>query len=318
MKQTERAFYYYDLILKGHVKRRGVMPPKSAKFMFDRVRKIISKEKVIATSKDGLRSFKISQINSHDESDAIVLLISKWDTAAPSTSYFSTTGGRRRAPKDTSKNEGLEESCHVAINLNPNDDDDDSYVMIFEKVGSITIIEVKSIINALMRKVSEVFDADMTIQDPSTPKKMLKLFCLCDIQGHISEDLEKDINSGKISEIELFKKEKTTFDTKGKLEQIKESIFLTPTIQTNNMFQEILSAIKGTQKAKSMENAKIRFKPGDAANTRSVTLKLDKIDAYNTLYVKKIVIDTLVSRKFTAYSAISTSIQTIILTALRQ
>lgn len=124
---------------------------------------------------------------------------------------------------------------------------------------------------------------------------MVRLMHTVELQGHPSEEFEKDLQGGTLSEVELlnFSKEGAVWDEKGAIVERKRSVQLRP--QPDKM-GDIATAIRGLRNkvakdGSEYDHIRLRFK-NEAGEPKDATIATDTGKLVNSdKYVKRHYID---------------------------
>lgn len=231
----------------------------------------------------------------------LILLVNRSDPTAPD-SVSTDPDNKSRLVHTKPPGHGGDYSAHVVIELEPVKGDN-YYLCVIETiygsglhVSSVTDY-LRFVINHCRKQFPEEFlipHNSKAVDDKGQPV-MVRLMHTVELQGHPSEEFEKDLQGGTLSEVELlnFSKEGAVWDEKGAIVERKRSVQLRP--QPDKM-GDIATAIRGLRNkvakdGSEYDHIRLRFK-NEAGEPKDATIATDTGKLVNSdKYVKRHYID---------------------------
>ncbi|ASF48085.1 hypothetical protein CEK71_19525 [Methylovulum psychrotolerans] len=220
----------------------------------------------------------------------ISILINKSDKEMSDPVFTDPREGTRRTAEKNDE-EGQDFSVHIAIKLPIHDHE--SALAIVEHCTGLTVFTVQKLLNKILVNAKEIvpyefeqLHPDGSVDNHGNPKKYNVSFKY-DIRGHISHELEYDLDNGKIHSIELItdKEQHTRFDEEGYIQEKCKKLVLSlvdeghPIIDKYNRILKVFN-----HKKDDYSRAKIKF---ETPTGISRTIEMDTIDGLAQAYVKK-------------------------------
>lgn len=205
MKRTERTLYFYDL----HIGSRAVhaRPPLISELV-DAWRAMFQDQDAVILRDRGAIVFRVGDLRIDEETQMLSILIRKSDQNAPDAAYSDVDTGKIRFVRKN-ENEGGDTAAHFVVSLLPEADKPDTHMSMLEGVAGITHRHVQPLLNAVIRVACNHDPERFTYPDASGARhrdgseKRHKFQPKIELRGHISENLTRDIERGKVQGLEL-------------------------------------------------------------------------------------------------------------------
>lgn len=309
MKKKERLVYYYDLSIS--VKSRDFDAPKpiSVKEAFKLIQEVRAEKRTKELSK-GNEFIYVSDLEWSDD-DIISILINKSDKGM-SDPVFTVPKEEKRRTIEKKEKEGQDFSVHIIIKL-PNNDIDSALVII-EYCPGLSISTIKRLLNQILSNAKKECPDNFKQNHPDGEidnygkSKTYSVTCKCELDGHISNELKSDLDSGKVQSIELItdKEQYTSFDEEGRIQEKCKTLVLT--LKDNehpirDQFNRITNVIK--KQKDDYSKAKIKFKTSSGLNR---TVEMQTTDGLAQAYVKKEKLDGFESDLKSSYDKLNKTI----------
>ena len=200
-------------------------------------------------------AFRIVDMKIMDDKQAAIFLLQYADKAIADPVFSDlNTGTLRAEPK--LEGEGVAVSAHVALSLAPNMPMGSAYLTLLEHVPGITKSRLEPFLSHEFRKIPKTLFV-------GADGKKRKCRALADLQGHPSQSLVEDLESGTLSEIELIrnKRIKPQFDEDGYMAERAYSLKLKAKKQLQGAEAiNVIERYKERAREKRYNDMKIRYK----------------------------------------------------------
>ena len=220
----------------------------------------------------------------------ISILVNKSDKGI-SDPVFTVPQAQKRRTAVKQENEGQDFSVHILIQLP--DDEIESALVIVEYCSGLGIFVVQRLLNQILddaKKISPVDFVQLHLDgsvDANGDAKKCNVVYRCDFKGHISDELEYDLDNGKIQSIELItEKEKSqNFDEDGYIVEKCKTLVLTLKDEENPLTDKFSRIVKVFNKQKEdYSKARIKFKSPTGIDR---TVEMDTAQGLVEAYVKR-------------------------------
>lgn len=241
------------------------------------------------THKIYLRDFSVS-----DDGNKVWMLICSTDAEAPGAS-FAHLGTDEQRDLDKEDGEGRPETSHLLILRQESNAGSGQYLALFEESARFPRIEVERYLNFLIRQSAKVYSEAYLYPSPSgerTPDgapKMISYKNTISVSGHLSNDFQKDIESGTLRGVSLQTSHKSNFGfgESKRLTPVQKQIKLNVVDSWKVHPAQIIAEALSLGKANKMEAARIVFAtPDDTSHTAIVDTENGNI--LNDGYIKKV------------------------------
>lgn len=215
--------------------------------------------------------------------ECLVLLFSFTNKVAADPGFRNIATGDNRI-ESKRKNEGVSTSAHLVIGLKPQNSDGRTYwPALLEDVQGIGKTKIQATVTAILNNLYN-FPYEVEGEDDGYASARFTL------HGLESEDVEDDLNEGKLSYFVAIKDKKkaVTFDGVDGLKSGAETIKLKPEkeIDTTEGVAKYLKKVADACKAKGYTRLRVHYKRTDGKN-RSLTFGTQREDAEDFL-IKKV------------------------------
>lgn len=293
MNKDERTIFFYDLNIEAHARTFKAQKTISVRRAFELMRLIPVEKRKLSIAKDKQLLY-IADFDLND-SDIISVLVNKSDKGVSDPVFTVPEEGKRRTAEKEEK-EGQDFSAHMAIKANQ--DALDSALVAVEHCPGLGIHIIERLFNHLIKEAKSISPSDFLQNHPdgalesNGKPKQVSIRYKCNFEGHISEELQKDLDNGKVQSIELItEKEKfTPFDEDGYIKEKHKSIFLTLKDEEHPVKDKFKRISNVFNKNKNKyPKARIKFKTdADVPHT----IDIDAIEGLSHGYVKKVKIES--------------------------
>ncbi len=222
------------------------------------------------------------------------LLLYSNDADAPDASFAHLeTDDQRDEVK--AEGEGRPESVHLGLymdELTPGKPF--RYLALAEEASSLPRVRIERYLNFLIRQIKR--DNPDDFKEPNKNgaidvkgKPLMTGFKnYVDLMGHLSDDFQRDLDSGSLMGItlETDQKEKMGFGEGALLTPVKKQIKLAVNESWKDKSKAILSEALGMGKRNNLETARITFSSGDKSS-HTVLLDTETGDVLNDGYIKR-------------------------------
>jgi len=287
MKKTERLVFYYDLSISASSRTFEAPKPVAVRKAFELMQLVPLDQRLKELSK-GRELLYVSDWDWTD--DVISVLVNKSDKGM-SDPVFTVPKEKKRRTAEKNEEEGQDFSVHFVIRLP--DNDLDSALVIIEYCAGLGAFTVQKLLNQILTDAKklvpnefEQLHPDGSVDNNGKPKKYNVTF-RCELDGHISDDLQYDLDHGKVQSIELIteKEQYTHFDEDGYIKEKCKTLVLTLKDDENpvkDKFNRIVKVFKN--KKDEYSRAKVKFKTPTGVDR---TVEMDTTDGLAQAYVKK-------------------------------
>lgn len=287
MKKTERLVFYYDLSISASSRTFEAPKPVTVRKVFELIQLVPLDQRLKELSK-GRELLYVSDWDWTD--DVISVLVNKSDKGM-SDPVFTVPKEKKRRTAEKHEEEGQDFSVHLVIRLP--DNDLDPALVIIEYCAGLSAFTVQKLLNQILidakKLVPDEFEQlhpDGAVDNNGKPKKYNVTF-KCELNGHISDDLQYDLDHGKVQSIELIteKEQYTHFDEDGYIKEKCKTLVLTLKDEENpvkDKFNRIVKVFKN--KKDEYSRAKVKFKTPTGVDR---TVEMDTTDGLAQAYVKK-------------------------------
>lgn len=233
------------------------------KQLFDTGDRLLQKGRVGTSPKYFLSDIKITDTQ-------LILLVNISDPTAPD-SVSSDPENKSRVIHTKPPGHGGEHSAHVVISLKPQKGDN-YYLCVVEAVygSGLHLTSISKFLKHLVRKCKKEFPGEYLIpnangaRDPSGNALLVHLLHDIELQGHPSDDFQKDLDGGTLSAIQLlnFSKEGEVWDEQGGIIERQRTVDLRP---KPDMIGSLASSIRQlrasvTRADEEYKHIRIKFK----------------------------------------------------------
>lgn len=234
-----------------------------AKQLFDTGDRLLQKGRIATSPKYFLSDIQITE-------KRLILLVNISDPSAPDA-VSSDPESKSRVVHAKPPGHGGEHSAHVVINLTP-EKGDNYYLCVVEAVfgSGLHLTSILKFLKHLIRKCKAEFPAEYLIpnnngaRDKKGNPLMVHLLHDLELQGHPSDDFQKDLEGGTLSAIQLlnFSKEGAIWDEQGGIVERQRTVDLRP---KPDMIGSLGSAIRKlranvTRADQEYKHIRIKFK----------------------------------------------------------
>ena len=287
MKKRERLVFYYDLSISASSRSFSAPKPISVKKAFE-LMELLPIDKRVKVLSNGHEMLYISDWEC--TGSTISILINKSDKQM-SDPVFTIPQENKRRTAEKLEDEGQDFSVHMVMQLPLNDLN--PAIVIVEQCVGLGVATIKRLLNQLLIDAKKISPDDFTQVHPdgsidtNGKTKTYNVIFKCELDGHISEDFEHDLEHGKVHSIELItdKDIHTNFDDDGYIQEKCKTLVLTlidNDHSVKNKCQRIFNCLK--KQKDNYSNAKIRFKTPEGIDR---TVEIDTSEGLAETYVKK-------------------------------
>ncbi|MEE3636506.1 hypothetical protein UIA24_19970 [Pseudomonas sp. AL 58] len=226
------------------------------KQLFESGDRLLQKGRVATSPKYFLSDFRLTE-------DQLILLVNISDPSAPDA-VSSDPEIKSRVVHTKPPGHGGEHSAHVVINLNP-EKSDNYYLCVVEAVygSGLHLTSILKFLKHLLRKCKSEFPKEYLIPNNNGAKDaagnalMVHLLHEIELQGHPSEDFQKDLDGGTLSAIQLlsFSQEGAIWDEHGGIIERQRTVDLRP---KPDMIGSIASSLRQLRANVSKADAEYR------------------------------------------------------------
>lgn len=306
MKQTERLVSFYDVQIQSH-SRTFEAPTTISTLQAMELLLSLPPESRIAENRTGTQLAYIK--DAARNGDVFHLLINKCDKELADPAFSNPKASQWRTA-DRAAGEGLDFSCHVVIRTSGNPLV--RATAIVEVCPGLPIVFIQRFLNYLLRDVKKIRPLDFTFPHPDgalgndgRPKTYNSTFRF-QFDGHPSNELEEDMDSGSIAGVDLidYRTAATHVDQHGYVREVSKRVQLSVENDTPGSKVALLKGIFA-QKSQNYSNARIRFRTEDGIG-RSVTVRTDDFTVgVDAIFVKKERIHNFVNRLKQSYTSLN-------------
>lgn len=287
MKKTERLVFFYDLYVVATSRTFDAPRTISVRQAFDLMElvPIPKRQKSSAKATELLYVADWARVG-----NVINILVNKSDKAISDPVFTVPQEGKRRTAEKEDE-EGQDFSVHIVVKL-PLSDLDPALVIV-EHCTGLGVPFIQRLLNEILRNAKnispELYEQnhpDGALDVNEKPKKINVKFKF-EFNGHLSNDLKNDLDSGKIRSIELIteRTKHTVFDGDGYITEKCKSIVLSmknTEYQIFDKFDRIMGLLDRNKNDYS--SARIKFKTIEGID-RTVDMQIS--DCFAEGYVLK-------------------------------
>lgn len=231
------------------------------------------------------------------ENNRFILLINRSDPTAPDA-VSTDPDSKSRVVHEKPPGHGGDYSAHVVIELRPVKGDN-YYLCVIETIygSGLHVSSVSDYLRFVIRHCRKQFPSEYLIPhiskavDENGKPVMVHQMHVIEMQGHPSEEFEKDLNGGTLSGIELlnFSQEGAVWDERGGIVERKRSVELRP---QQDKLGDISAAIrqlrnKMVKSGEEYRHIRLRFK-NEAGEPKDATIATENGKLVNSdKYVKR-------------------------------
>ncbi|HCI52638.1 MAG TPA: hypothetical protein DE312_04875 [Gallionella sp.] len=308
MKKDERTIYCYDLAIEASSQVFKAPKTITVRRAFE-LMELISKEQRKKLYHKGQLLLYVADWEWKE--NVISILVNKSDKSISDPVFTVPEEGKRRTVAKEAK-EGQDFSAHIVVKLNQNDAI--PALVLIEYCSGLGIAVIEKLFNQILKDSKllspgdfEQAHPDGSVGNDGKPKKLNIIF-KCAFQGHLSDELQDDLNKGKVQSIELIteKNQFTPFDEDGYIKEKCKSITLTLKDEDrpiSDKFKRIVQVFK--KHNNDYSKARIKFKTAEGIDR---TVDMDTADGLAQAYVKKARIDGFNGDLESSYESFNTQI----------
>lgn len=205
-----REVLFLDLVLS--VTPDNVGGVQSLRWFMSRIYKLFYENKTSRWGRDKIRKVRICKMSEvSDEAQSVTLLLHLNDREGPDAAFCDMTTDKQRE-EHKGDTEGRPETVHVLFKLHSDAPDGNRYSVMLEVGSKLNRASVERYFNWLLKEVKreepkafEYPNPDGS-QDKGKPR-MVKVMPRAVLEGHLSEEFQEEIASGKLSGISLISRE---------------------------------------------------------------------------------------------------------------
>lgn len=231
------------------------------KQLFDNGDRLLQKGRIPTSPKYFLSDIKLTD-------DHLILLINISDPSAPDA-VSSEPESKSRLVHTKPPGHGGEHSAHVIINLRP-EKGDNYYLCVVEAVygSGLHLTSVSKFLKHVVRKCKKDFPQEYMVpnsngaRDTKGNPLMVHLLHDIELQGHPSDDFQKDLEGGTLSAIQLlnFSKEGAIWDEQGGIIERQRTVDLKPKADMIGSLGSAVRKLRATVTRADEEYKHIRIK----------------------------------------------------------
>lgn len=231
---------------------------------------------------DRAAKYYISDMRIQDRK--LILLINRSDPTAPDA-VSTDPDNKKRLVHEKPPGHGGDYSAHVVINLDP-EIGDNYYLCVIETIygSGLHASSIDDYLRYIIRHCKKQFPTEYLVPHSSgarTPRGkpiLVNLVHFLELQGHPSDQFEKDLDSGTLSGIELisFAKEGAVWDEKGGIIEKKRIVELAPQQERLGSISSAVRQLrtKVTKNYQEYPHIRLRFK-NEEGEPKDATISVD-------------------------------------------
>jgi hypothetical protein len=288
---SQRDVMFLDVLTENEPEH---VPARPLRELMDKIGQLRRATPTAKWYQNNTRKVFIRELQVFDNDDKICLLLYDTDADAPGASFANLDTDEQRN-EDKQEREGRPESAHLIIKLASQEDKASRYLAILEESSRLTRSQVQRYFNAILKDIPKHWKGEFSVPhiDGSrmrngTPR-MQSFYPKVDLQGHLSDDFQTDLQMGKLRGIalETSRPDRLDFGEPRSVQARRRDIKLKPVGSwRDEPLRKIHDAIR-IGRDQRYENARITFQTQDG--TSHVAL-LDTVteNLVNDGYIKRL------------------------------
>lgn len=253
MNKTERTIYFYDLEVISKSRKYGIERPISIDTAISLIESVPAKTRTKSISK-GRDTLYISDIKRLE--NIIALLVNKSDKRIADP-VFSNPKEHKRRVIEKEKEEGQDYSSHILLVKNQNDPSQS--IALVEHCQGLGISAINLALDSIIKLAKSKNPQEFKRPDPNgaydaqgNPKSH-EVNHVFEFKGHLSQDLQEDLNNGIIRSIDLISERNkySNIDENSYFQEKHRMISIIPVDKNtlrNKAFREITRVLESKRK----------------------------------------------------------------------
>lgn len=245
-----RQAYHLELVL---VPTPQDAPPIFFGQIVDELKAYIDSGEAVYVYDNDTKAIRARQCWYDEDQQILILLVNYADANVADPAFENlNTGDLRFEPK--LRGEGIAVSTHLAIDLMPNEPNRPFYSAYLEDVPGVGRTKLTPFITALIREGCD----PVLWKDPAGAER--KSRPTVKLNGSMSQTLQKDLEKGKLSYIELSKHNvKSKFDEDGRVQEDVRSVRLKVLKHAKDHALDIISSVRKRAKDEGYTDMKVTY-----------------------------------------------------------
>ncbi|WP_193087958.1 hypothetical protein [Advenella sp. FME57] len=308
MKKQERLVFFYDLVIEAYSRTFDAPQTISVKKAIELMERV-DREQWIKEQAKGRERLYVSDY--HHDGNTVSFLINKSDTEI-SDPVFTIPNAKQRRVVAKVEQEGQDFSVHAIIRLA--DDELEPALVLIEHCNGLGFVNIQRLLNQILQDATKVVPLEFEQNHPDgaldskgRPKKINVKF-KTRFDGHVSNELKKDLNEGKVQSIELITERQkfTPFDEDGYIKEKCKTLVLTLKDEEHpilDKYSRIVGVVKKNRD--TYDKARIKFKSPEGLER---TVEMNSDEGLEKAYVKRARLDGFQSDLSSSYEKFEVAI----------
>lgn len=202
-----REVIFIDILLSAKPAEIGAI--QSLSWFCKKIYEIYNDKETARFSKNNTKKTRIAEMSVVDAGSSSATLLLHMNDRNGSDASFCDIDTDEHRVEEKGETEGRPETVHLLLKFAPEAGNKNRYQALLEVNAKINRAEVERYLNWMLRKVAKKHRDNFLYDSPSGNKKnKVRVNPVCEIQGHLSAEFERELAAGKLHGMKLLSREK--------------------------------------------------------------------------------------------------------------